>query len=163
MNGYKVCATGHRPDKVGGHTDQAFSVLVRVASKALDDLRPMDLHAVISGMAQGWDQAVAVAALEKAIPLLAYVPHIGQESIWPREAQDRYRKILANAAVVRYVSEGGYHPHKMQIRNEAMVDDSNFVVALWNGSGGGTANCIEYARRKRKPLKNYWKYFEKQA
>ena len=32
----------------------------------------------------------------------------------------------------------------MQKRNEFMVDNSDLVVAVWNGTSGGTANCLAY-------------------
>jgi uncharacterized phage-like protein YoqJ len=46
----------------------------------------------------------------------------------------------------------------MQIRNEWMVDNAHIVLALWDGSSGGTGNCIKYANRKsvNKPIINLW-------
>jgi uncharacterized phage-like protein YoqJ len=50
----------------------------------------------------------------------------------------------------KYYSElnglGNYHPAKMQKRNEYMVDNSDFVIAVFDGEQkGGTFNCIKYA------------------
>jgi uncharacterized phage-like protein YoqJ len=44
----------------------------------------------------------------------------------------------------------------MQRRNEWMVDRADKLVALWDGSWGGTFNCIEYARKKGVPFDNLW-------
>ena len=33
-----------------------------------------------------------------------------------------------------------------------MVDDADFCIAVWDGSPGGTANCVNYIKLKRKPL-----------
>ena len=41
-----------------------------------------------------------------------------------------------------------YHPAKMQKRNEFMVDNCDILIALWNGTSGGTKNCINYAKKK---------------
>jgi hypothetical protein len=46
----------------------------------------------------------------------------------------------------------------MQRRNEAMVNNSNLVLSLWNPEKkqGGTFNCIQYAIKKDKPILNFW-------
>jgi uncharacterized phage-like protein YoqJ len=40
----------------------------------------------------------------------------------------------------------------MQIRNEWMVDRADQVIAIWDGTSGGTANCVEYATKMNKPI-----------
>jgi hypothetical protein len=32
------------------------------------------------------------------------------------------------------------------------------VIALWDGSTGGTRNCIDYAQRKQIEIVNAWQY-----
>jgi hypothetical protein len=32
------------------------------------------------------------------------------------------------------------------------------VIALWDGSTGGTKNCIDYAQRKQIEIINAWQY-----
>jgi uncharacterized phage-like protein YoqJ len=54
------------------------------------------------------------------------------------------------------VCEGGYHPDKLQKRNIWMVDRSTAVLALWDGSKGGTANCVKYAEKVSVPVFNVW-------
>jgi uncharacterized phage-like protein YoqJ len=49
----------------------------------------------------------------------------------------------------------------MQTRNKWMVDHSDMVLSLWDGSAGGTANCIEYARHVDKPVVNIWDDWKK--
>jgi hypothetical protein len=46
----------------------------------------------------------------------------------------------------------------MQKRNEAMVNDSNAVLALWNPEkrSGGTWNCVAYAAGVGKEIINFW-------
>ena len=44
----------------------------------------------------------------------------------------------------------------MQKRNEWIVDNSLRLLALWDGSKGGTANCVTYARYGRREIKNVW-------
>ena len=143
--------TGHRPDKLGGYSDAIFNKLVGVAKLAIKDA-----DKVISGMALGWDLAIAQAAIDLDIPFIAAVPFKGQECKWPKQTQLKYQEILSKAEKVVYVCEGGYAPYKMQERNKWMVDNSDILVALWNGTPGGTANCISYAEKQNKVIENYW-------
>ena len=43
----------------------------------------------------------------------------------------------------------------LQKRNEYMVDNSNEVIAWWDGTNGGTANCVRYAKSKGKTICQY--------
>lgn len=111
---------------------------------------------VISGMALGWDQAIALAALQLGIPVAAYVPFQGQENAWPGESRRRYHEILNQCAEILVVSPGGYTASAMQLRNRRMVDDADVVLAMWDGTSGGTANCVNYALSKNKFIHNMW-------
>lgn len=151
--------TGHRPDKLGGYgaeTDGRLFVL------ALGALRPRlgEIDEVITGMAQGWDTAIAKAALALGIPYCAAVPFVTQELKWPAPARERFYKLLERADRYVCVCEGGYAAWKMQKRNEWMVDNSDALVVLWDGSDGGTANCVTYAIRKQKPWTNLWEHYK---
>lgn len=148
-----ICGTGHRPPKLGGYGEDVFDRLVRLCGEALDEYHP---RIVISGMALGFDQALATAALSRKITLVAAVPFEGQERVWPQESQARYNALMADLSLVMIVSTGGYTPAKMQVRNEWMVAQSDLVLALWNGTPGGTANCIQYATSRGKRIVNLW-------
>jgi uncharacterized phage-like protein YoqJ len=111
---------------------------------------------VITGMALGWDTALAEAAIKLHIPYIAAIPFVGQESRWQPAQQDHYFDLLAAAEDVVVVCEGDYAPWKMQRRNEWMVDHSDLVLALWDRSPGGTANCIRYAEERGKTWLNFW-------
>lgn len=145
-----LTVTGHRPDKLGGY--QIMPLLTKFAVNRLQYYQP---DKVISGMALGWDMAIASAAIMLEIPLIAAVPFKGLESKWPERSQIYYRRLLASASKVKIVSKGKYEPWKMQKRNEWMVDEGDLLLALWDGSKGGTANCIEYAE-DRIEIKNCW-------
>ncbi len=153
-----LAGTGHRPDKLGGYNTHVAQRLQTLASAALTKHQP---QLVISGMALGWDQALAEAAVAHDIPFHAYVPFEGQESMWPLQAQQRYQDLLWKADKVIIVCEGSFAAWKMQKRNEAMVDACDKVLALWNGTSGGTANCVAYAKTQNKPIFNLWHSWEK--
>lgn len=103
---------------------------------------------VITGMAIGFDQAVALACLKYEVPFEAAVPFIGQESLWPEDTQAAYREILALAQKTTVVSPGKYAAWKMHARNAYMVNNGNLVVAYCkpNTTSGGTYQAVKLAQ-----------------
>ena len=64
----------------------------------------------------------------------------------------RYEKILKRADCSVVLSEH-YTQSCMFERNRYMVDNSDYVLAVWNGEKkGGTWYTIDYARKKNKPV-----------
>jgi len=111
------------------------------------------LAVAISGMALGVDQWYAEACIDLDIPFTAAIPFENMEIKWPRLSQEKYKYILSKAWNIIYVSGPGYEPWKMQIRNKWMVDNCTEILAIWNGTLGGTNNCIQYAKSVNKPIK----------
>lgn len=153
IRGGVTAGTGHRPPKLGGYSPGVYGALYRMARSWLEKEKP---GCIISGMALGWDQALAHAANDVHIPFHAYIPFDGQEKTWPKVSQDFYHELLGKAARKVYTAEPGYAAWKMQHRNKAMVDACTHVLALWDGSEGGTHNCVKYAELRKKPIINLW-------
>jgi len=170
-----LAGTGHRPSRLAkGYSSDGFQLLVDLASECLAYyLTKVDTLLVVSGMAQGWDQALASAAVSAGIPWIAAVPFEGQEAKWPKAAQKEYHALLKMASQTTVVSPGGYAAWKLHRRNEWMVDRVSDAVlskeaqrgrllALWDGStSGGTFSCIQYAQKKRVEIKNAWGRYQK--
>ncbi|HEY9295305.1 MAG TPA: hypothetical protein VIQ31_02825 [Phormidium sp.] len=146
-----IAGTGHRPDKLGGYSDV---ILDRLTALAYAYLVRVDATHVISGMALGWDTAVCVAALRLGLPVTAAIPFKGQELKWPYKSQQLYHSLLTQCSSSIVLSS-------YQRRNEWMVQQCDRLVALWDGSSGGTANCIRYANAINRPYDNVWKSWEK--
>lgn len=145
-----VAATGHRPDKLPDRFtgyDRNNPLRTTIRQKIRFHLEHLRATGAISGMALGFDQDFAEVALELEIPLIAHVPFIGQETLWPETSQKYYRDLLAKAAKTVVVCEGGYASWKMLERNKRMVDDCEHLLACFDGSPGGTAHCVGYARK----------------
>lgn len=140
----KIAITGHRPDKLGGYGDNnPVEHWVKEHLRVVfDHFRP---EYIWSGMALGTDQWAAEVAVDRGYPFKAAVPFKGQESRWPLDSRLHYGRLLEAAQEVVIVTEGDYAVWKMQRRNEYMVDRADLVVAVWDGSDGGTANCVKYA------------------
>jgi len=144
-----LSGTGHRPHKTNNEYDLKgpYSTFLRKKIQVCFEL--LQPRKIISGMALGFDQLLALEALERNIKVIAAIPCDGQESKWPQKSKDRYYSILSNSLVTEHhVSPGPYHVSKMQVRNIWMCNNSDAVIAAWDGSGGGTENCLSYASFK---------------
>lgn len=154
--------TGHRPDKLGGYSNEAQDLLYSFADFLVVNI--LSFKGInpkfISGMAIGWDQAVASACIKNDVPFIAAIPFEGQEGMWPHESKLKYDNLLEKAEDVIYVNDPGYKPWKMQKRNEWMVDNSDRLLALWDGSAGGTSNCVKYAEKRERPTLHLWDVWE---
>ena len=141
-----IAGTGHRPDKI-----KDASKVAERCIKHLEELKP---EFVITGMAIGFDTILAESCVHLNIPFKAYVPCQGQENLWRPADQRKYLRLLEKAQDFILVSDGDYAPWKMHKRNERMVNDADLILAYWDGSTGGTGNCIIYATRKNKRIVN---------
>jgi uncharacterized phage-like protein YoqJ len=156
-----IAVTGHRPKKLGGYDLNARRALGCFAIEQLYWNAP---DRVITGMALGWDQAIAGACIVLGIPFVAAIPMPGHSRPWPREARDRYEFLLSRAQEVAMVSDVLTNVNRaMQKRNEWMVDRADRLLALWDGTFGGTCNCVYYAQRTGVPVDNIWASWEDPA
>lgn len=162
-----IAGTGHRPDKLGGYSDEAFQVLVDILVEFLIVIKP---RTVISGLALGFDQALAQAVIhineQKLLPhqikLIGAAPFKSQDSNWPQSSKTYYQELLKKCDKVIIVSEGDYSVAKMMKRNKWMVDNANVIVTIFDGTSGGTKNTVDYAESKKKQVINlYQKFLEK--
>lgn len=140
-----VMVTGHRPDKLGGYdlpnpTEQWVRATLRSLLEGF--LRKHGDVTAISGMAIGADQIYCEVALDLGVPVIAAVPFEGQESMWSRASQDHYHALLGRCAQIEYICDPGYELWKMHHRNQWLVDQADFALAVWNGSSGGTGDTV---------------------
>jgi uncharacterized phage-like protein YoqJ len=158
-----VAGTGHRPDRLGlGYDAKSEELLTDFAAIQLGKLRlSAPLNRVISGFAQGWDQALARAAICLDIPVTAAIPFAGQEAKWPAVAQADYQRLLEKCERVVVVSEGPYAAWKFTKRDEFMVDNAHHILALYDEKGNsGTGITVAYAATKEKSVTNLWKAWQ---
>lgn len=161
----RISVTGHRPQRTGGYSKDAMMHLTDTAHRSLEALEPT---LVYTGMALGWDQAVARACLQMTIPYIAMVPFLGQDSVWKAQDKSNYKKFLDHAVEIRVISPGEYDPEKLMIRNRALIDaldqPDDAVLALYDGTDmGGTADCIAYAKKHHKLIYNAWRLHNRES
>jgi uncharacterized phage-like protein YoqJ len=146
-----VSFTAHRPNKLGGYK-LPNPIYIHVCQQIEKTLKRLNPEKIISGMALGGDMWAANIAIKLNIPFIAAIPFVGQEKAWPASSQKTYHKLLSKAAEKVIVCEGGYAAYKMQIRNEWMVNNSDILIGIWDGTNGGTGNCISYAKSINKEI-----------
>ncbi len=144
-----IAFTGHRPNKFGTDGEYATSIY----SAVLDVLNELKPEKVISGMARGVDTIAAICAHSVGIPYIAAIPFLSHATNHAVEDQKIYDDLLKNALDIQITSDGDYAIWKFQKRNEWMVDNCDLLCAVWNGSRGGTANCIKYAKQVGREIK----------
>ena len=148
MTPLKVMVTGHRnlPNQEG-----VEGVLRLILERILvRESAPI----AISGMAMGADLIFAEVALSLDIPLWAAIPLENQSEDWPFSWQKRWEKVLRRAS--RKISvweepnyQGFSQRERLLNRNLWMLDNSEVIVAVWDGRlRGGTFHTIAEAGRR---------------
>jgi uncharacterized phage-like protein YoqJ len=154
---------GHRPDKLYGYEwDTNGNVLLMqkleaVIKTVIDKYGKCEF---ICGGAIGIDQMAAEICIKlKAthdIRVKLALPFAEQYILWKQRDIDRWKRHMFEADSVVFtdtlsmyktknVPMGKYHAAKMHRRNEFMVDESSLTIAVWDGTPGGTDNCVRYA------------------
>lgn len=165
-----VCFTGHRPSKLPGGYDynsiKNKELSYELEKEILTVIEKGATHFICGG-ALGIDQ-IAFNILNDLrnngcdITIEIAIPFKLQYSNWVEESKKIYFEQLKLANKLTFVDEIEkynrnfpieiYHPMKMEQRNRYMVDNADIVIAVWDGTNGGTHNCIKYAKKKEKPI-----------
>lgn len=156
---YTCCFTGHRPEKLpwrDDETDERCAALKKKMRDAVEAAYDGGMRHFICGMARGCDLyfAEAVLALREKrgdVSLEAAVPCPSQADSWSRKDQARRRRIL-DACDLETLVQDHYSPGCMIRRNRYMVDHSSLVIAVYDGTPGGTRQTLEYAIRQSVPF-----------
>ena len=140
---HRCCFTGHRPEWLGVPETEVIGGLKKEIRAAVAD----GFQTFISGMARGvdlWAAEIVLALRDEgaAVRLICANPYRGFESRWSQEWQERYRRVMERADLVRFICPR-YGQDCFQRRNEWMVDHSARVIAVYNGQPSGTQNTID--------------------
>lgn len=150
------CFTGHRPSKLpwkGDERDPRCLALKGELARRLEGAYLAGFRHFICGMALGSDLYFCEQALrlrEEKYPDLrveAAVPFPGQAERWSAEHRARYRALLERCDWETLVQKE-YDAGCMMRRNRYMVDRSGLVLAVFDGSPGGTRNTLLYAAKR---------------
>ena len=149
---HQCCFTGHRPEKLLHTEIYIINELKREILAAIDS----GFTTFITGMARGTDILAAELVIElrdagQPLMLICASPFEGFENSWDEDWQQRYTQVLHKADSVHFICNHCSR-YCFQIRNRWMVDHSMRVIAVYNGSPGGTRNTINYAESKNIPV-----------
>lgn len=161
-----ICGTGSR-DLVVAAPEVRKDVYDWVVSW-LDELASSDDVLVISGMAEGFDECLAVAASrmglrwEAALPNPTFGSHYwGRVSKTGRDRSEAFAGLVKGAARRHYIARSVYvylptgeRIHSNFARNSWMIERSDVVLAYPTGSAG-TRHGLEEAERLGKVVKVY--------
>lgn len=156
----KIAITGHRPNKLDNDydlvSDRTQVIKAQIVKAVLDQINTIEDKknlVLISGMALGIDTLFAEIAINLSVPFVAAIPCLGHSAKWSQKSKDRYQRILnSHLCTVYHVTGQPYTNYCMSVRNEWMVDSCDLLIAVWDGSAGGTRNCIQYALKVGKPI-----------
>lgn len=150
-----VCFTGHRPEKLNfSEGDDRFKTFRNLLFKVVNRLCELGYTQFISGMARGFDMWAAEAVcrlktIEKSVSLVCAVPFPDQAKSWKPEEKARWEAILNESDETANICDR-YTRDCFHRRNRYMVDNSEVVVCLYDGTKGGTAYTVDYALKKGK-------------
>lgn len=148
MRQHCCCFTGHRPEKLHWDEQTVVNALEKEISQAVTD----GFNTFLTGMARGvdiWAAEIVLRLRDTGTPvhLICASPYAGFENRWSAYWQHRYQTILQAADHVTFICPG-YSRSCFQARNIWLVDHSARVIAVYNGTPGGTRNTLKYAKAK---------------
>ena len=154
------CFTGHRPKSLPFGNDESAPGCERLKELLRESIeRQITENGIthfISGMAIGVD----IYAAEIVLQLKEKYPHITLECAIPCETQanrwndsrrNRYFDIIYRSDSTKTL-QTRYTYDCMMKRNKYMADNSDVVIAVWNGEKSGTGNTVDYAQQNGKKV-----------
>ena len=157
----KCCVTGHRPKGFPfERQDYIFSYLkyMELLEQEIECLIREGYTHFITGMAEGADLDFAKTVLflrdqGEPITLEAALPY----PLKPSKKMTAYSEARDDVLLCcnqKHIVSPYFHQGCMQKRNKYMVDQSDIVLAIWNGERtGGTWNTIAYAQTQNKTIR----------
>lgn len=157
----KKCAfTGHRPQSLPFGFNEADERCVVLKGIIRENIIKLIEHEgvthFISGMAIGVDMYAAeiVLGLKASYPgitLESAIPCETQAVKWTEEQRDRYFDIASKCDKETLIQRS-YTKDCMHKRNRYMVDQADYIIAVWDGRPSGTGQTVQYAQRQGKPV-----------
>ena len=146
------CFTGHRPAILPWRYDEGDSRCVELKSRIHDAVEAAydeGYRHFLCGMAMGCDLyfCECVLALRDTHPdvtVEAAIPCPTQADAWPADQRERYERLVATCDFETVVSSK-YTSSCMQRRDRYMVDHASLLIAVFDGSPGGTQYTVQYA------------------
>lgn len=150
------CFSGHRSYKLpwGVNEDSPRCIMLKDKLKAvIEAVYSSGIRHFICGMAEGCDLIFceAVISLREYRPdvtIEAAIPCETQCKNWSEQTRNKYYRLVSQCDTETLV-QATYTRDCMNKRNIYMVDHSSVLIAVFNGTLGGTMQTINYAKRQQ--------------
>lgn len=157
LNSKTCCFTGHRPQSLPwkyNEQDKRCLIMKERLRKEIEKAIKNGYTTFISGMALGFDMICAEMVLElkktfSFIKLIGAIPCKTQDRFWNEKDKRRYKDLLGKLDKVRCLYDNYVGSECMLERNRFMINNSSLVIALFNGTNGGTKKTLEYAKKQK--------------
>lgn len=156
-----VAFTGLRLKKLPFGTDEDHADCLRlkelITKYVVKLITEKNARHFVSGMAMGVDQICAQIVIglkqqHEDITLEAAIPCCDQDKMWPQKYKGEYKRLLSLCDERQHVSTRPYFDGCMNQRNNYMVGKADYLLAVSDGSPGGTSSTISSAWRKGIPI-----------
>ena len=153
---HTCCFTGHRPEKLPwgyDERDPRCLALKAQLDRAVEEAWEKGMRHFICGMAQGADfyfceAALALRARRPGVTVEAAIPCEEQAARWPEADRERYFRLVEQCDYETMVQRH-YDRGCMLRRNRYMVDRSAMLIAVYDGTLGGTMYTLQYAMKRK--------------
>ncbi|HMC51702.1 MAG TPA: ribonuclease H [Acidimicrobiales bacterium] len=151
--GRRLVVAGLRPPALGGYDPNPLADAVRDRLAAVLGAKAQ-LHpdlVVLSGLGLGAEQLGAEAAAKAGVAYAAVLPYPSQESVWPRAARERYRRLLDEARD-EVLLQSAVPTSKQQAggalarRNAWLARHAHEAVVVWDGDEPSTGRLVRSLR-----------------
>lgn len=162
VRGYFVAGTGPRPLKIADQQTKD-----EVARWIYDRLTQLPVEQVLSGMAEGFDEALAKVAIHLKLPTVAVLPsasygkyYWGENSLTGRDRLGEFDELIEQCDYIEQVRSHHMFGAANRDRNAWLVKHADLFLTLdWQNSKG-TQHCLRLARQAGKmieafPERNY--------
>lgn len=146
------CFTGHRPNKLPWRYDEDDPRCLKLKDKLFDVVSALYFSGIrhfICGMALGCDSYFAEAVFKLRaehddVTIEAALPCETQADVWTDYQRAKYYHMVS-ACDYETMLQKEYSNDCMLKRNKYMIENSSVLVAVFDGSYGGTMQTINLA------------------
>lgn len=149
------CFSGHRTNKLpwgANEDDPRCMELRRKLRDVIEAVYKAGIRHFVCGMAQGSDlifceEVIDFRDYRTDVTIEAAIPCETQCKNWPEHTRNRYYRLVSQCDAETLL-QTMYTSDCMLRRNRYMVDKSSVLIAVYDGTVGGTMQTVRYAKRQ---------------